>query len=561
MNTSTRQQHLHLKLARAVFWTALLLALLTSVALFMAEFQWASEKTETRLNQLLDTVETTAAVAAYSGNSAIGADVLDGLLRNDIVHEARLLNDRGLDLHRLRETGHARVPPGPVLVRDLHSPFGEREVVGRLLVFPEARVNLREARHAAQVGALTSSVLIGLTALLVLGLVRSSLSLPLSGVSGALHAIRAGEQERLKPLPHHRDDELGQLVNDINGLLATLEEKFAAERLLRKEVQVVERRLREVFENTSAGIFLLDGQGHLCMANPTLGRVLGLPGLSPESLVGQDFPALAFADPEQFHHLFHQAGSHSTAMDLKLRHHDAGPAWVHCLLSRQTDGQGETRYEGVVYDITERRALELRTQHEADHDLLTGLLRRHAAERELRRRLDASSHQPQAVLLLDLDHFKAVNDTHGHAAGDRVLLETAQRFKSCVRSGDIVGRLGGDEFLIALLDCASLDQARRVAHEIVDRVVQPIALDQGIGVTIGISIGIALSHGQGLEDLLRAADLAMYEVKRWGRNGYASPLPEGAIRVERRDTAGAWTQADTLPAPKSPDVSQESISV
>jgi diguanylate cyclase (GGDEF)-like protein/PAS domain S-box-containing protein len=537
MMSPAKRHYLYRKLATSVFGVALLFAALTSAIFFMTEFKRSSEKTAVMLDQLLDTVESTAAIAAYTSNRQIGEDVLKGLLRNDIVHQARLANDRGLELIETRTT---EVPSQAEVVRTLHSPFGDAEVIGRLVIVPEAQYNLLEARHSALLSALNSSVLIGLTALFVLLLVRSSLSRPLMKVSDALHAITAGEQERLELLSSHRNDELGQLVDDINNLLDTLQEKFTVEHSLREEIQAVEQQLSSLFETTSAGIFLLDATGHLLKANPTLGRVLGLPGMPPEKLVGQDFPALAFAEPERLRELMRHAGERrqTAAMDMELKSRGDAPGnWVHCLVSRQTDATGGARFEGVVYDITERLATERRIRHDADHDPLTGLLRRHAAERSLMRLMETSpndEHAP-AVLLLDLDSFKQVNDTHGHDAGDAVLVETAKRLKSCVRTDDIAARLGGDEFLIVLANGIPHERAHQIARDIVVAIRKPIRLGPALAVHVGVSIGIGVYGGRGqtLEELYKAADQAMYEVKRHGKNGFGIVSPDGAIVVEK----------------------------
>jgi diguanylate cyclase (GGDEF)-like protein/PAS domain S-box-containing protein len=539
MTLKRKHRSLSRKLAAAVFRVALLFAVLASEIFFVAEYKRSSAKTLVMANQLLDTVESTAAIAAYSDNRQIGEDVLKGLLRNDIVHSVRLTNYRGFELREAKTgvTGYQTE-----VVRILYSPFGDEESIGQLSILPEARFDLWEARDSAVVSALYLSGLIGLTALIVLLVVRGSLSRPLLRVSERLHAISAGERERLDVLPFHEDDELGQLVEDINRLLDTLQDKFAAERALRENVQAVERQLRSIFETTSAGIFLLDGTGRVLAANPTLGRVLGLPDLASEDLVGREFPALAFAEPERMQELMRRAKDRATTvaedLPLKARDGEPGGGWVHCLLSRQADAAGKVRFEGVVYDITERRAAELRIKHEADHDLLTGLFRRPAAERELLRLLGAAPEQESAhvvVLLLDLDDFKAVNDTYGHAAGDAVLVTTARRLRACVRADDLVARLGGDEFLIVLVGSIPLERACGVAREIVSAVTQPIELHPGLAVRVGASVGMAVhaETEQNLDHLLKTADFAMYEVKREGKNGYALAWPDGSVKVER----------------------------
>jgi diguanylate cyclase (GGDEF)-like protein/PAS domain S-box-containing protein len=542
--TSGKKRYLHRHLLVSFFRVALLFMVLNSLFYFALEFGRASSKSRLMLNQLLDTVESTAAIAAYSGNRAIGEDVLQGLLRNDVVHEVRLQSDLGLALNQTRPRGSSA---GDEVVRTLRSPFGAGEPIGTLVLVPEERFILHEARYGALMGALNSAAVIALTTVILLILVRSSLSRPLLKVSNTLHAIKAGEKERLEPLPGHRNDELGQLVEDINALLDTVQDQFSQEQRLRQEIQAVERQLRGIFETTSAGIFVLDGSGRLRTANPTLGRVLGLDSSALEAGLGRDFPAAAFAESDRFHEIMRQAGqtAQTVAADLRLPGRgDAPPAWVHCLLSRHVDGSGADRYEGVVYDITERRELELRFRHEADHDSLTGLYRRQAAERELAKLLDQArgAENPPAVMLLDLDNFKYVNDNHGHAAGDAVLVETARRLRSCVRSKDIVARLGGDEFAIVLVNCVPLERARSIARAIVAEVTRPIPLGAGRTARIGISIGIAI-HGPRLPAmaaLFEAADLAMYEVKRQGKNGFGMANPDGAVAVEQMEIDRTW---------------------
>lgn len=538
--SSRKRRYLHRQLAVSVFWAALLIAALTSAVFFAIEFKRANDRTQVMLNQLLDTVENTAAIAAYSGNREVAVDVLRGLLRNDIVHEAAIRSDQGLDLRQTRLNG---LQVGDMVTRSLHSPFGAGEAIGSLSVAACEMVIFYEASHSALVGALNACAVIAVTALILLFMVRSSLSRPLLKVSNTLHAIRAGRKERLEALPRHDSDELGQLVDDINILLETVESNFAEERRLHHEIQAVERQLRNIFETTSAGIFMLDEAGHLQTANPTLERVLRLPVSGAETLRGRDFATLAFAVPEQFLDLLRRAGARHqpVAMDLALKEGGADGAesgWVHCLLSRQAGAEGEVRFEGVVYDITERRALELRVKHEADHDLLTGLYRRQAAERELAKLLEGESSQglkPTVLLLVDLDDFKQVNDTHGHRAGDAALAEVARRLKANVRPSDIVARIGGDEFMIVLVDCPSPERACEIARRLVSDLIQPIALGSGRTGRVGASIGIAVHDGRhsSLQDLFEVADRAMYAVKRRGKIGFGVAGVDGNIQVER----------------------------
>lgn len=133
------------------------------------------------------------------------------------------------------------------------------------------------------------------------------------------------------------------------------------------------------------------------------------------------------------------------------------------------------------------------------------------------------------VLMLDLDGFKAVNDTHGHAAGDRVLVEVARRLRENVqRSTDLVGRLGGDEFLVVAYNCGKGESLlNQMAGNIVASLSRPITLDNGTQVQIGASVGIARYpiDGSSCEALLHSADTALYRVKRHGNNSFAFSQP------------------------------------
>jgi diguanylate cyclase (GGDEF)-like protein len=185
------------------------------------------------------------------------------------------------------------------------------------------------------------------------------------------------------------------------------------------------------------------------------------------------------------------------------------------------DGDGRPAWRGFIADITVAKLAEARVAFMAHYDVLTQLPNRTlftaTLERALTRRADE---EIVALLYLDLDHFKAINDGHGHAAGDAVLKEVAQRLERAVRPQDSVSRLGGDEFVALLPGLATRDDALTIAEQIHAAIVEPIDLD-GKLMPVGGSIGVAFCPGDasGTEDLLRAADLAMYDAKSRGRRG------------------------------------------
>ena len=194
--------------------------------------------------------------------------------------------------------------------------------------------------------------------------------------------------------------------------------------------------------------------------------------------------------------------------------------------------QEEVEFLSAIADtlagVIERKRIEVHLEHMALHDTLTGLPNRKLLEERLRQDLARCQRQGNklAVMFLDLDKFKQVNDTHGHDVGDQLLIDTAARLKSCLREGDTVARLGGDEFLVVLAGIAGASVAATVARKIIEQIAQPYFF-QNRESHIGTSIGIALypDHGTDVETLLQKADAAMYTVKKVGRNDYHFHTP------------------------------------
>lgn len=293
---------------------------------------------------------------------------------------------------------------------------------------------------------------------------------------------------------------------------------------LAEEVRRSEKRFRALVQHAADAVIVIDTYGMIRYASPAAERFTGC---TADDLLGCD--ALRFiADDErqlarmQIVALIGRPHA-SERLDLHLRHRSGEMRRVEAVVTNLLD---EPSVGGVVinlHDVTERMALHERLQHLAYHDPLTGLLNRVA----LRQRLDHLLARPArerrcAVLFLDLDRFKVINDSLGHAAGDKLLQIVAQRLLSCIREGDTVARLGGDEFTVLLPGARDLASAREVAERILQAFHTPFVID-GRTLYLTPSIGIALctDETQSTDQLLRYADLALYRAKESGRARFA----------------------------------------
>jgi diguanylate cyclase (GGDEF)-like protein/PAS domain S-box-containing protein len=334
------------------------------------------------------------------------------------------------------------------------------------------------------------------------------------------------------------------------GTLAALNTQLSQEIAARAHAEMeraeMEQRLREVrerlesgFLNAPIGMGVVDMNGAWLQVNDALCRITGFPesDLKATTLDAITHPEDVGLDADDLQQLL--AGKiPSYQVERRYRHAWGHYVWVLITVSVVRDVQGGAiHFIKQVLDISERKERALQLEYLVDHDFLTGLYNRRWFERELAREVERASRYgtPGAVLLLDLDHFKDINDTLGHKAGDDLLKGVAGLLKRRARQADVLARLGGDEFAL-LLPQTPADHAEIVADEIVKSLNRRMAANAGESVVITASVGVALSDGLTDTELLAYADLAMYEAKAAGRNRFAVYLPAkgGRERVSAR---------------------------
>jgi diguanylate cyclase (GGDEF)-like protein/PAS domain S-box-containing protein len=279
-----------------------------------------------------------------------------------------------------------------------------------------------------------------------------------------------------------------------------------------------------VFEHTQDAVMITDGDRRIVSVNRRFTQVTGY---TPEEALGKT-PRLL------------QSGRHTAAFyrglwaSIEQTGHWKGEIWNRTKsgavvpfwenITRVDDGQGRAaHYVAVLSDISAIERRRERLAHLAYHDPLTDLPNRSLFEDRLGHALEHAQRRRSslAVLFIDLDCFKRVNDGLGHAVGDRVLRATADRLRRCVRGSDTVSRLGGDEFTVILEDLGDPRHAARVAEEIIESLGHSIRLDdEDVRATASIGISLFPENGADGSALLRAADAAMYRAKQAGRNTY-----------------------------------------
>lgn len=276
-----------------------------------------------------------------------------------------------------------------------------------------------------------------------------------------------------------------------------------------------------LFQHTPALVCILGEGAIVKRANPAFWRTLGLPD---NALLGQSIKHLMH--PDEFVKSFAERMKLLTGEDsrnFELRHRHADGSWRWISWSCPAIRMAEPALFLVGHDVTESRLSAAELLHRAQHDPLTGLENRAMLDHSLAQALLRHERHPAqdvALMLIDLDGFKQVNDTFGHAAGDDVLRHVAAALKACQRKSDLVCRVGGDEFAL-IAEGAAQPDLESIAGRIVTELSMPIQWE-GHDICIGASIGIALAGGkENAADLYRQADAALYAVKRGGKNGYA----------------------------------------
>lgn len=364
---------------------------------------------------------------------------------------------------------------------------------------------------------------------LILFALRRRVLRPLAALTSFSDQIAQGNLDR--PLDWTRSDEIGHLARQLDHMRSSLKTSLAERNYAAAQL----RLSATVFENTADGVMITDAQQHIVAINRSFERITGYnqaevlghsPSLLSSGRQGPDFYKEMWRTLKE---------SHRWSGELWNRRKTGEIYPEHLAITAVLGASGELdHYVSVFSDITFRKAAENEITQLAFYDSLTQLPNRRLMLDRLRQALTSSArhHRHGALMLIDLDNFKSLNDTLGHDVGDQLLVRVGARLESCIREGDTVARLGGDEFVVILEDLdkegLAAMQAEAVAQKILAELKKPYLLDLTlIGEKLTqrshdctSSLGIAMFRDQSItvDELMKRADTAMYQAKSAGRN-------------------------------------------
>jgi len=387
-------------------------------------------------------------------------------------------------------------------------------------------------RNAAAYAGYTAGEMLGMDSIAIVhpddrNTARGNASLMLKGERSAPYEFRIvtkdGQIRRILETvtPIHYNGKRAILGNSMD-----VTERRETEQTFREN----EERYRTIIENIEDGYYEVDLKGNFIFFNDACKAILGY---EKDEMIGVNYRTMADAGTAgnvfEFFNRVYKTGKPEKRVEWEVIRKDGDRAHIEASISLIRNAEGEPAgFRGIVHDITERKKTEQVIAHLAYHDALTGLPNRILFKDRLCMAIAQSKRRGKklALLMLDLDQFKTINDTLGHSMGDRLLRSAGERLSGLLRKVDTVARMGGDEFLILLEDMALEENASAIAQKILRVFRRPFVLDQHERV-VTTSIGIAVYPGDGDDEitLMKNVDVALYRAKREGRNTYRRFLP------------------------------------
>jgi diguanylate cyclase (GGDEF)-like protein/PAS domain S-box-containing protein len=498
-----------------------------------------------RLGELLDTVESAASIASFSGDEQLAAEVVQGLLRNREVFRVVLLSGDREIARAERGQQEMLVNPGrgesaDVVARQvrrrLNSPFLQGESVGEIILEADwSVIDGRVERIAQDTVELVSGQLL-LVVATVAAMMLFLVVKPIKATSDRLHRLDPTSGKQLEVPEGHEHTELGRLVGDINELTSYLVSTLEQERALQQLQAINQRKYQDIFDKASSGIFLARQDGAIDSFNLAFADLTWLPDRG--ETVGRTLAEVRWNDPDALLVLLKISMTGTQDMvedDFLITGRYGDERWLHVAMISLGDGS----VQGTVTDVTHRKHEELSARRLAVTDSLTGFANRTGLQQLLAEAVDRLP--GFSLVMLDLDGFKQINDSLGFPVGDHLLMMVGARLQAFLHEGDDAARIGGDEFAVLLANATDKETGAPRVEELLKFLSQPYLMglqETTEGITISASLGVALypADGNDSHQLLRCAELALSSVRNAGGRDYryfeASML--AAVEFRRR---------------------------
>jgi diguanylate cyclase (GGDEF)-like protein/PAS domain S-box-containing protein len=497
------------------------------IALIITQHRVEGESRK-QLQELIESMNSMASIACFARDATLAKETVEAITKYSTVHRVTI-NAYGQQLatggRHDGETASAD-ENRQVIVQALHSPFDPDDQIGEIVLEPNwdaVRTTVTESvLNVALILIILTFMIVGVIAFVV----SSVIVHPVKAISDSLHTLDADSTDTLETPSGHETDEIGRLVGDMNDLVCRLRTSLAQAHELHLQ-RVLNEKLRlyaTIFEHSQEGIIITNRKNDIVAVNQAFTKITGY---AENEVAGKNPRCMSSGRHD---HKFYE----KMWGELVSFGHWRGELWNRCKdgrvkpewasISVVYDDNGEiANHISVFSDISERKKTEERIEFLAHHDPLTKLPNRLLTrDRFVLAAKEASRDMSSiAILYIDLDSFKYVNDTFGHPVGDQLLLSVTERLKSQVRDTDTISRQGGDEFMILLPGVRDPGIIHRIASVILEKLSSPFDI---AGHTVGISasIGIAFypEHGENFDIVMKNADAAMYTAKNSGKNAY-----------------------------------------
>ena len=498
-----------LRLAVVVLFTAVAVGTIVSQIFFRITYINELNAGKIKIVQLYNTVSTTASIATYLEDKELVDEVLNGLTSNNIISSVSIqtarLNAESVN-HELTENSQTFA---------LYSPFERDRQVGSMVITPNVNHIRARAREISWDNQLAITIQATIITLAVVVIAYVVVTQPIVAIAEKLHKLKPGTEVSIRLPRFHKHSEIGQLVADINVLLANTRKQIIDERLLRQQVEKLSKHFKLLFENSTSPIVLSEPNGNIILYNKAFVNLLARLDLPLQQNFGIYLRDL-FEEPNQIDNLIEDTiniGEFASG-EFKLKYGPEESAiWVHAIFNSTITDDYHEYVQITLHDISMRRQQVEQLNKKAYTDKLTNLLNRRGAEKQINSLIQQQT--DFALLLLDLNRFKPINDIYGHDVGDEMLIYVANQLIKSLRNSDIISRWGGDEFVV-VLPHLNKKEVCDICQNIKHHIEKPLFLaDNNESVSVGVSIGVTFypAERDSLSSLIKAADKAMYSLK------------------------------------------------